>query len=142
MEKIDQVISVDITTAIEGVQNGDKKTKSIIENKNDEEDDMKEPTDEELIDRELLGLIPYHAERYVKMMKVIKEKMKYHKDYLMSKWAEHSNILDIHDLKEIRSDFEATYKSLRHMASEWEKRKHSELLDDHSMNTIYMYFDH
>ena len=62
MEKIDQVISVDITTAIEGVENGDKKTETIIENKNDEEDDMKESTDEELIDRELLGLIPYHAD--------------------------------------------------------------------------------
>ena len=50
MEKIVQLISVDEVVVNEVVVNDDKKKETSFWNKNDKEDDMKDPTYEKLID--------------------------------------------------------------------------------------------
>ena len=70
------------------------------------------------------------------MLKNIEEKMNFHKNELLQKWKDQKDLLDYQALKEIRSEFEATHKNLRYMVSEWERRKHSEILSDHLMDVI------
>ena len=91
--------------------------------------------------QELGRIGSYQADRFQKMRKEIQEKMQFHKQELLEKWRDQKEILDYQALKEIRAEFEGTHKSLRHMANEWERRKISDLLSDHLMDTIDDNFD-
>ena len=70
------------------------------------------------------------------MIKCIGEKMDFHKTNLIEKWNKQKEILDYQALKEIRSEMESTYKKLCYMVSEWDRRKYSDRLSDHLMDTV------
>ena len=103
--------------------------------------DNSENKDEENVKRELTAIGSYQAERFQKMDKEIKEKMKFYKDELLSKWIQQKEILDYQALKEIRSEFEVTHKKLRFMVNEWERRKYSDILSDYLVDLIDIMFD-
>jgi hypothetical protein len=103
--------------------------------------DNSENKDEENVKRELTAIGSYQAERFQKMKKEIKEKMKFYKDELLSKWIQQKEILDYQALKEIRSEFEVTHKKLRFMVNEWERRKYSDILSDYLVDLIDIMFD-
>ena len=46
------------------------------------------------------------------------------------------DVLDYQALKEIRTEFEATYKNLRNMVNEFDRRRISDLLSDHLMDIV------
>ena len=88
------------------------------------------------IERELQALGKYQSDRFQHMMKEIMKRMSFHKSNLLVKWQEQHDILNYQALKEIRAEFEMTHKKCRHMVSEWDRRKLSDLLSDHLMDTM------
>ena len=123
-----------------------KLTSTLAALAQEEEDSVEEidaePTNsDEAVKRELHAIGSYQADRFLKMKKEIKEKMKFYKDDLLLKWRQQKEILDYQALKEIRSEFEATHKKLRFMVNEWDRRKYSDLLSDFLVDLLDDLFD-
>ena len=93
------------------------------------------------VEIELENIDSYHAVRVKKLKEEILVKMEDHKDELKAKWRDQKDFLDYQALKEIRSEFEATYKKMRNMVFEFDRRRISDLLSDDLMDTIDMKFD-
>ena len=97
----------------------------------------------DVIKRELSVLAYDQAEKYDKILKEIKKKMKNYKDDLLNKCEEQRDTFDQKALKEHRLEFESTHKSFRYLVwyGIWERLKYSDPLSDHLMDTIYSCFD-
>ena len=100
--------------------------------------DDKESSD---VDDELARIGEYQAKRVKKMKNLINEKMSDHKDELVTRWNTQKELLDYQSLKEIRSEFESTHKKMRHMVNKWDKRRMSDVLTDHLVDSIDHEYD-
>ena len=98
-------------------------------------------TIDDAIKAELEGIGKYKSDRVKKMKKEIEEKMSYHKKELLKKWSAQKEVLDYQALKEFRSDFEMSHRTLRNMVNEWDRRKISDILSDYLTDIIDHYYD-
>ena len=96
---------------------------------------------DDAVKTELEGIGKYKSDRVKKMKKEIEEKMSYHKNDLLRKWSAQKEVLDYQALKEFRSDFEMSHRTLRNMVNEWDRRKISDILSDYLTDIIDHHYD-
>ena len=86
---------------------------------------------EDSIEHELNCLDRHIQARFRRIKKELEFKMKEQSDKLDKIWKEERDTIDNIGLKEIKFEFDQIDTSLKYLISDWDRRKHSELLSDY-----------
>ena len=83
------------------------------------------------IDSEINSLDAYEKDRYLKLKHEITRKLQDYISKLDKVWLEEKDTIDYTGLKEVKSVFDQGYLKLRHLVTEWDRRKLDNRLTDH-----------
>ena len=85
---------------------------------------------EEAIEHEISCLEKHVQNRFKRIRKELESKMREQSDKLERIWNTERDTIDNIGLKEIKFEFDQIDTSLKYLISDWDRRKHSELLSD------------